>query len=185
VERNPSSPLEAVRVPDIGRRKESMSTSVRRQALEGRIRPGDRWVTRRTFSEEETLAFGDMIRDYNPVHYDARFSAARGFPERILHGLLTASMICELGGQSGWLAASMSFSFRKPVYFGDTIECWLTIREIDGRGYATAEAVYTNQHGECVLEATLAGFLPGETERDALRRMVGEGDPTNKLRESR
>jgi acyl dehydratase len=160
-----------------------MSTPVRRQALEGRIRPGDTWVTRRTFSEEETLAFGDLIRDYNPVHYDARFAAVKGFSSRILHGLLTASMVCEPGGQSGWLATSMSFSFKKPVYFGDTIECRLTIMEIDERGYATSEAVFTNQHGECVMEATLAGFPPGGPEREVLQSMVEEGDPTNKLRE--
>jgi len=160
-----------------------VSTFVRRQALEGRVRAGDTWVTRRTFCEEETLAFGDLIQDYNPVHYDARFAAAKGFPDRILHGMLTASMVCVPGGQSGWLATSMSFTFRKPVCFGDTVECRLTIRQIDERGYAEAEAVFTNQHGQCVLEGTLSGFLPNGTEREVLRQMVEEGDPTNKLRE--
>ncbi len=160
-----------------------MSTPVRRQALEGRIRSGDTWVTRRTFSEEDTLAFGDLIRDYNPVHYDTRFAAVRGFSSRILHGLLTASMVCEPGGQSGWLASSMSFDFKRPVYFGDTIECRLTIIDIDERGYVSAEAVFTNQHGECVMEAALAGFIPGGAEQEVLLRMVEEGDPTNKLRE--
>ncbi len=161
-----------------------VSTFVRRQAMEGRVRPGDTWVARRTFTEEETLAFGDLIRDYNPVHYDERFAAARGFPQRILHGMLTASMVCEPGGQSGWLATSMSFAFRKPVHFGDTVECRLTIREIDERGFAHADALFTNQHGECVLEGTLCGFLPDGSAREVLQRMVvEEGDPTNKLRE--
>jgi len=160
-----------------------MSTPVRRQAREGSVRAGDTWVTRRTFSEEETRAFGDLIRDYNPVHYDAAFAATKGFASRILHGLLTASMVCEPGGQSGWLATSMSFSFKKPVYFGDTIECRLTIQEIDDRGFAVARSVFVNQHGECVMEGTLEGFLPGDAERRVLHRMVEEGDPTNKLRE--
>jgi len=160
-----------------------MSTPVRRQARDGRVRPGDSWVARRTFSEEETLAFGDLIRDYNPVHYDPEFAAVKGFSSRILHGLLTASMVCEPGGQSGWLATGMSFSFRKPVYVGDTIECRLTVTSVDDRGFAAARSVFTNQHGECVMEGTLEGFLPGERERAVLRRMVGEGDPTNKLRE--
>jgi 3-hydroxybutyryl-CoA dehydratase len=158
-----------------------MSTTVRQQAMEGGIRPGDTWVTRRTFTEAETMAFGDLIRDYNPVHYDERFAAVKGFRERILHGLLTASMICEPGGQSGWLATSMTFDFLKPVHFGDTIECRLTIRSIDERGRALAEAVYTNQKGEVVLEAELAGVLPGDGERRILQEMVKEGDPTNPL----
>lgn len=160
-----------------------MSTHVRRQALEGRVRPGDTWVARRTFTEEDTLAFGDLIRDFNPVHYDDRFAAARGFPERILHGMLTASMVCEPGGQAGWLATSMSFTFRRPVRFGDTIELRLTIRSIDERGYASADAVFTNQDGQCVLEGTLSGFLPAGSAREVLRSMVEEGDPTNGLRE--
>ena len=158
-----------------------MATSVRQQARLGEIRPGDTWITRRTFSEEETMAFGDLIRDYNPVHYDDRFAAVKGFTDRILHGLLTASMICEPGGQSGWLATSMRFDFLKPVYFGDTIECRLTIVDIDERGSATAKATYTNQHGDVVLEAELAGRLPGEKERRVLSQMVAEGDPTNRL----
>jgi hypothetical protein len=32
-----------------------------------------------------------------------------------------------------------------------------------------------------VLEADLAGILPGKPERKVLAAMVAEGDPTNKL----
>ena len=40
---------------------------------------------------------------------------------------------------------------------------------------------YRNQEGVTVLEASLTGVVPKGEQRDILRVMVEEGDPTNKL----
>jgi len=77
------------------------------------------------------MVFAEISRDYNPVHFDARFASIKGFSNPICHGLLIAGMVTEIGGQIGWLASGMNFRFVKPVYFGDTIECRLTITEIE------------------------------------------------------
>ncbi len=150
----------------------------RQRAIRG-LRAGDTFSFSRTFTREETLAFGDLTRDYNPVHYDERFAAAKGFDGLICHGLLVGGMICELGGQVGWLASGMTFRFVKPVYFGDTITCTFTLLEVDERGRAKAQATFVNQRGETVQEATLAGILPWRDDRVVLATMVAEGDPTN------
>jgi acyl dehydratase len=76
----------------------------------------------------------------------------------------------------------MSFRFMKPVYFGDTIECRLTITELDDRNRAKAEAIFKNQHGEIVIEAHLTGVVPGFLEKQVMEAMKAEGDPTNKCR---
>jgi len=152
----------------------------RRQALDG-IRAGDKFTFSRTFRQDETEAFGDLIRDYNPVHYEPRFAGAKGFPGLICHGLLVGGMICELGGQVGWLAANMHFRFLKPVYFGDTVTCTVTIISISEKGWAEAEAVWVNQDGVRVLEGTFDGYLPRQAEAEVLNKMLAEGDPTNKL----
>ena len=39
----------------------------------------------------------------------------------------------------------MNFRFKKPVYFGDTIECRFTITQPDDRNRAKAEVVFKNQ----------------------------------------
>jgi acyl dehydratase len=135
----------------------------------------------RTFTEADVEAFGHTTRDYNPVHYEPRFTELKGFSGPICHGLLVGSMICEPGGQWGWLASGMSFDFLKPVYIGDTVTCEMTILEVNERGRAQAEAAFTNQKGEPVMRAKLTGFLPGPRERTLLARMVAEGDPTNPL----
>lgn len=157
-----------------------MANPMRTRAIEG-LREGDSFHYQRVFTKDETHAFGDLTRDYNPVHYDSRWAAAKGFREPVCHGLLVGSMICEFGGQVGWLATGMDFKFIKPVYFNDTVSMSITITRIEPSGRAEAEAFFTNQHGEQVCRALLTGRLPGEQDRGLLQQMVDEGDPTNKL----
>jgi acyl dehydratase len=154
---------------------------IREKAVEGLTR-GDSFVVSRTFSKEDTLAFAELSRDYNPIHFDVRFAAVKDFHGLICHGLLVGSMLTEIGGQVGWLASGMNFRFRKPVYFGDTIECRFTITELDDRNRAKGLAVFRNQRGETVIEAEVSGIIPGTRERDVMAAMIGEGDPTNNCR---
>ena len=92
-----------------------------------------------------------------------------------------ASLITEMGGQLGWLAVRMDLTFKRPVYVGDTVRCTLTITELDEKGLAEVRADCRNQEGGIVLEAFLTGVVPQEEQREILKVMVEEGDPTNKL----
>lgn len=124
--------------------------------------------------------FARISRDYNPVHVDLPFARLRHFDALVSHGLLTASLLTEIGGQIGWLGAGMDLRFKRPVYAGETITCRWTITAIDARGRARAAIVMTNPEGEIVLEAETTGVVPGEAERARLAAMVAEGDPTNR-----
>ncbi|MCX5847959.1 MAG: MaoC/PaaZ C-terminal domain-containing protein [Deltaproteobacteria bacterium] len=155
-------------------------SELRKKATKG-LERGDVLTTTRTFTEQDTMVLGNITKDYNPVHYDDRFAQVKNLNARICHGLLVAGMITEIGGQIAWFASGMSFRFKKPVYFGDTITCTCTITELDEKQKATAKAVYTNQHGIVVLEASLHGYLPAPSEKQVLKQMIAEGDPTNKL----
>jgi acyl dehydratase len=75
----------------------------------------------------------------------------------------------------------MDFKFLKPVYFGDSIRCDFTITEIGNGGRARAEAVFTNEDQVTVLVGVVTGFIPGDKEKQVMRAMVDEGDPTNKV----
>ncbi len=159
-----------------------MANPIRLKAING-LKPGDSFIYQRRFTKKETLLFGDMTRDYNPVHYDERWTKEKGFKELICHGLLVGSMLCEFGGQVGWLATGMNFKFIYPVYFGDTIQCSVTITKIQENNRAEAEAVFINQNKIQVCSAHMTGRLPMEKEKVILRTMVKEGDPTNQLTE--
>jgi 3-hydroxybutyryl-CoA dehydratase len=156
-------------------------SEIRRKTIQG-LKAGDTFTVSRKFKEQDMIAFAHITRDYNPVHFDARYSDAKNFKARICHGLLVGSILTEIGGQIGWLASAMNFRFRQPVYFDEAVTCRFTITDIDERRRARAEAVYLNSENHIVLEAELEGILPNEVERRILDMMVAEGDPTNEVR---
>ena len=151
-------------------------SSIRVKASNG-LKVGDTFTIQRQYTEADMQRFGDVTRDYNPVHFDDRFAAAKDFKSRICHGLLVASLLTEIGGQIGWLASGMNFHFKSPVYFQDTICCELTVLEIDGRRRAKAEAIFRNQSGHTVIRAELTGIVPGPTEQAILKKLLAEGAP--------
>lgn len=155
-------------------------TDIRNKTIEG-LKVGDHFSISRTFREQDMLSFADITRDYNPVHFDERFSKAKNFRGRICHGLLVGSMLTEIGGQIGVLASRMDFSFKKPVYFGDTITCAWTFTDIDPKGRVRAEVDFRNQDGALVISVICKGIIPNVEERAILKAMVDDGDLTNKL----
>lgn len=152
----------------------------RERAAEG-FRVGDTFRTSRTFTQDDVLRFARISRDYNPVHFDARFAKAKNFSAPICHGLLAASLATEIGGQIGWLASSMNFRFKSPVYVGETITCTWVMTAIDQKGRAKASVTTTKEDGATVIEAEISGIVPGFDEREVLHQMLSEGDPTNEL----
>lgn len=159
-------------------------TEIRERAAEG-LQVGDAFRAARTFTEDEVLRFARISRDYNPVHVEPRFAEARNFSRPVCHGLLTASLATEIGGQMGWLASGMNFRFKGPVYPGETITCDWVITEMDENGRASASVAMTKADGTRVLEGEIRGIVPGPRERGVLRQMLAEGDPTNGLADAR
>ena len=155
-------------------------SEIRKQTIAG-LQPGDCFAVSRTFTQEGATAFAEISRDFNPVHFDHRFAELKNFRGPICHGLQVASLLTEIGGQIGWLASEMNFRFKKPVYFGDTIQCTFTITELDDRNRAMAEAVFRNQQGEVVIEAYVRGIVPGSPEKRVMEAMMAEGEMGNKM----
>ena len=157
---------------------------IRERAAEG-LQVGDSFSTSRTFTDDDVARFAGISRDYNPVHFDARFAGARNLAAPICHGLLAASLVTEIGGQIGWLASALNLRFRGPLYVGETVNCIWVITAIDEDGRAKASVTLTKEDGVTVIEAEISGIVPGVEERKVLRKMLSEGDPTNGLADSR
>ena len=125
---------------------------IRERAAEG-LQVGDAFRISRTFTDDDVVLFARISRDYNPVHFDARFAKARKFPQPICHGLLSASVATEIGGQIGWLASAMNFRFKGPVYVGETITCDWVITAVEKNGRAKASVTITKEDGATAIEA--------------------------------
>jgi 3-hydroxybutyryl-CoA dehydratase len=152
---------------------------LREQAAEG-LQVGDSFRTTRTFTDDDDVAlFAKISRDYNLIHFDARLAKVRKFSAVVCHGLLSASLVTEIGGQIGWLASVMNFRFKGPVYVGEKLTCNWVITAIDQKGRSKASATVTKDDGVTVMEAEISGIVPGVEERKVLSQMLSEGDPTN------
>ena len=141
-----------------------MTTHIRKQLLAG-VKAGDTFSVTRTFTEDDMHLFSGLSHDHNPIHYNEAYASAKGFDGLICHGLHVGSLVTEIGGQLSMLAAGMNFRFRRPVYFGDTVTCTLTIDEMDERGRVKCSALFVNQKDETVIEGQLFGTLPNDEEK--------------------
>lgn len=148
-----------------------MMSEIRKKTIEG-LKVGDTFTVSRMFVEQDVQDFSNMTKDHNPVHFDERFVQAKNLRGKICHGLLVGSLVTEIGGQIGWYASKLDFRFKKPVYFGDTVTCALTISCLARKGLAEAKAVCRNQDGEIVLEAFLKGYIPNHKERQFLETII-------------
>jgi acyl dehydratase len=137
--------------------------------LEGKVAAGDSFSITRTYTQDDVSLFTRISHDHNPVHSNLPYARSKGFNGLICHGLHIGSLISEIGGQLATLASGMNFRFRKPVYFGDTVTCTLTIDEMDERNRIKCSAQFVNQDGETVIEGQLFGILPDKDERKLLK----------------
>jgi len=71
-------------------------------------------------------AFAGITGDYNPLHTDRRFAESKGFNDKVVYGMLTASFLSTLAGMylpgERSIIQNVDISFVKPVFIGDELE---------------------------------------------------------------
>jgi len=116
-----------------------------------------------TITPDMVRAYADITGDRNPLHFDADFAAGTRFGRLIAQGGLTTGLLHALVAMDlpgpGSVFMSQSWTFRRPVYIGDTIEAVGTVRTArESRGIYVMDFVITNQDGEDVLRGEAAVF---------------------------
>lgn len=117
----------------------------------------------RTISESDVLAFAAVSGDFNPVHVDADAAAASPFGERIVHGMLTASLLSALLAREipGAIYLSQTLNFLRPVKLGDTVSAHAAITEIDAdRRRLTLSTTVRNARGKPVVDGVATVQVP-------------------------
>lgn len=89
---------------------------------------------KRSFTEDDVLAFANVSGDHNPAHVDEQYAATTIFKSRIVHGMLVGSLFSAILGTElpglGSIYTFQSLKFVKPVYFDEEITATVTVKEI-------------------------------------------------------
>jgi 3-hydroxybutyryl-CoA dehydratase len=119
----------------------------------------------RTISESDVMAFATLTGDFNPVHVDEAAASASPFGGRIVHGMLTASLLStvlamQLPGP-GAIYLSQSVNFLRPVKLGDTVIARVEITAIDTtKRRLTLATTIRNERGKNVVSGEAVVQLP-------------------------
>ena len=126
---------------------------------------GQRASFTKTFTEEDVRRFVEITGDTNPLHVDDAFAATTQFGRRMLHGMLSASILSTMVGMrlpgTGAIYRSQTLRFLRPAYVGDTLTAHFVVRLIDRERHRLAiDAWIENASGERVIEGDCeAGLL--------------------------
>lgn len=118
---------------------------------------GDVVSWQRTFTEEDIRAFAKLSGDEGEHHLRPDEQG-----RLMAHGLLTATLPTKVGGDLNYIAREMTFEFHRPVFAGDTIDCEVTLVELEpGEKYMrmAAQFVCRNQNGKEVLTGQTRGVI--------------------------
>lgn len=108
-----------------------------------------------TVTAEMLDAFRAITGDTNILHNDAAYAREKGYPDRVVYGMLVASLYSTLAGV--YLPGEFSLlhevdtKFKKPVFIGDTLTVTGTVAEVSETfGRVEIEAKIVNQAGATV-----------------------------------
>ena len=118
---------------------------------------GDKASLSKAFSEEEVLQFANISADKNPLHLDRDFGEASIFGQRIVHGMLVASLFSGLIGMKlpgeGSIYLGQSLTFKAPVAIDEKVTASVEIIHIrTDKPIVTLRTVCVNSKGTVAIE---------------------------------
>ena len=123
----------------------------------------------KTITEADLAMFTAITGDFNPIHVDAVAAASTSFGSRIVHGLLTASLLCSVYGMQlpgqGAIQLDQQLRFTAPVRIGDTITAEVEVAEILERCRVRVKSRCIRQDGVTVVEGSALLIALARPER--------------------
>ncbi|MEF8840810.1 MAG: MaoC/PaaZ C-terminal domain-containing protein [Haloarculaceae archaeon] len=118
---------------------------------------GETFTAERTFTTEDVRRFADVTNDTQPIHTEPDEGG-----RLVVHGLLTASLLTDIGGDLELLARTMEFEFRRPVRTGEYITCTWTVASVEEREdryVLENDVLFRDEEGETVATARVEGVV--------------------------
>lgn len=125
---------------------------------------GDKADFTKTITEADLTLFAGISGDFNPFHVDEVHSSAGRFGGRVVHGMLTSSLICTVLGMRlpgpGTIHLEQNLRFLAPVRPGDTITASVEVIDLLPAGRVRLRTACTNQSGEAVVDGEALVIAP-------------------------
>ena len=117
-----------------------------------------------TVTEAMMDAFYAVSGDNSPIHMDADYAVGRGYPGRVVYGMLGASFFSTLAGVylpgEHCLLHGVDCKFARPVFVGDTLTVSGTVTHVsEAVSEAEIKATITNQDGKKVTRGVIRAGL--------------------------
>ncbi len=116
-------------------------------------------------TQDKMDLFKALSGDYNPLHNDSEFAKSKGFDDKVVYGLLTASLISQLGGVflpgKNCIIQQIQCKFPSPAYIGDRLLVSGVVEELNDTVHqAVIGVLIKNQFNKKIVRAKLyVGFL--------------------------
>lgn len=114
-----------------------------------------------TITEEMQNKFRETTGDINPMHSESEHAIEKGFKDKLVYGMLTASFFSTLvgvylPGKNCLFQECKDILFHNPVYIGDKLTITGEVKEIDERfNRITVKAIIRNEDGKKVCSGKL------------------------------
>lgn len=117
-----------------------------------------------TVTAEDMALFYRLTGDESPIHMDENYARGRGYPARVVYGMLGASLVSTLAGVylpgEHCLLHSVESKFAKPVFIGDTLTVTGVVEEVNAVfSEVTIKGTITNQNGKKVCRGVIKAGL--------------------------
>ena len=119
---------------------------------------GDSAEFSKTISESDVYMFAGITGDFNPINVNSEYAKNSIFSNRIVHGMLTSSLISTILGTKmpgeGTIFLEQNVKFKKPVYIGDTVRAEIVLSEVINyeKGIIKFEDKIFNHDKQVVIE---------------------------------
>ena len=124
------------------------------------FKEGYRGTFTTTITEEKNRRFGELVGDFNPVHFDDEIMKKTIFGKKATNGFLTESTIGSAlvkmftSDETLIIALKKEIKLVAPVFIGDTITATVTVKErLPEKQRLLCDAVVKKQDGTEVVKA--------------------------------
>lgn len=131
------------------------------------LKPGMSATISKAFSEQDVLQYARLSADDNPLHLDEEFARHARTGGRVIHGMVTASLISAIVGTRlpgpGCLWMSQEMRFVAPVRVGETVTAHAELVELDASRQQVRMTTTCTVESKVVLDGEALMWVPSRT----------------------